>query len=218
MNDESMNRNESLLYVALGNSLTAGIGAGFSPGFVQRYHQFAKQMLNKRIYLQVIARPGATTEDILKMIQHPSIKRAIRQASIITLSAGGNDLIQAARVYFRTNEQRVLEEALHRCRENMANILKEIGQIKSDFDAPFIIRLVDLYNPLPDLELADKWVRLFNQHLGSFTNGQIAITNVYSAFKGKEDQFLSSDRLHPNPEGYQIIAEELNRLGYSPLV
>jgi lysophospholipase L1-like esterase len=218
MNDKNTNRNESLLYVALGNSLTSSIGAGFSSGFVQRYHQFAKQRLNKRISLQVFARPGATTGDILRMVQHPGVSRAIQQASIITLSAGGNDLIQSARVYSRTNDQRVLKEALNQCRENMADILKEIGQIKSDVDAPIIIRLVDLYNPLPDQELADKWVRLFNKHLSSFTNGQIAITNVYSAFKGKEDQFLSSDRIHPNSEGYQIIAEELKRLGYSPLV
>jgi lysophospholipase L1-like esterase len=59
---------------------------------------------------------------------------------------------------------------------------------------------------------------LFNGHLISFADDKIAVTNLYTAFKGNEDELLSFDRVHPNPKGYQVIADELDELGYSPVL
>jgi lysophospholipase L1-like esterase len=213
-------RNENLgpiSYIAVGDSLTVGIGACYAPGFVHRYYMFSEQALNRKIFAQKFARSGATTADVLEIMRHPLVSERIKQAAIITISAGGNDLIQAAGVLSKTHNQKVLEEALITCKRNVAKILNEIYEIRHTGDTPFIIRMVDLYNPFPDIDVADKWVRLFNKHLRSFTNGNIAITDAYHSFKGNEDKFLSCDRLHPNPKGYQVIAEELNKLGYYPI-
>lgn len=77
--------------------------------------------------------------------------------------------------------------------------------------------MLDIYNPFSELPLAAKWVQGMNAHLRSLTSSTIRITNLYAAFKGREKELLSADKIHPNPQGYQVIAEELNRLGYSPL-
>lgn len=205
-------------YAAIGDSLTAGIGSGPSPGFVQRYRKLAEESLDTQIIPQVYDRPGATTGEVLRMVKHPILKRAIYDSSIITISAGGNDLIQAVRVFLRTQEESVFDNALIRCKENMSNILIEIDKLNENKERSFIVRIVDLYNPLTDLELAENWVTLFNIHLRSFADEKTAVTNINTAFKGNENELLSFDRIHPNSKGYQVIADGLNELGYSPLV
>jgi lysophospholipase L1-like esterase len=217
--ENSMDKN--ILYLALGDSITAGVGSGHLPGFVQRYEILAEKALEKNIVPQVFAVPGATTGDVLNIVKDSSVRTFIGKARIITLSAGGNDLIQASRRYLREEQdQEILREALVSCKKNVSTILNEIKQIKisnEDSRGPLIVRIVDLYNPFQELELANKWVTLFNRHLKTFANGRVAVTNLYDAFKGNEENLLSFDKIHPNPNGYQVIAKELNKLGYSPL-
>jgi lysophospholipase L1-like esterase len=135
-------------YAAIGDSLTAGVGSGPSQGFVRRYQKLAEESLNTQIISQVHARPGATTGEVLRMVKHPILQRAIRDSSIITLSAGGNDLIQAARAFLRTQDKSIFDNVLIRCKENMSTILSEIEKLNEDKEMPFMIRIVDLYNPL----------------------------------------------------------------------
>jgi lysophospholipase L1-like esterase len=72
-----------------------------------------------------------------------------------------------------------------------------------------------LYNPQPQIPLADKWVQLFNRQLNSFDNrSTIRVADLYSVFKGRQDEFLSRDQIHPNNLGYQVIANTLFSLGY----
>jgi lysophospholipase L1-like esterase len=209
---------ERIQYTAIGDSLTAGVGSRPSTGFVQRYRNLGEASLNTQIISQVYARPGATTGEVLRMVKHPILQRAIQDSSIITISAGGNDLIQAARAFLRTQDKSIFENALIRCKESMSNILGEIDKLNEDKERASIVRIVDLYNPLTDIEPAENWVTLFNSHLQSFTDENTAVTNINTAFKGNENELLSFDRIHPNSKGYQVIAEELDELGYNLLV
>ncbi|GGK36423.1 hypothetical protein GCM10010965_31690 [Caldalkalibacillus thermarum] len=96
----STDHRHSLLYVAVGDSLTAGIGTLLKPGFVQLYKQKAERALKRKIQVQVFAKNGASSEDILHMLSRPHLQQAVRKAHLITLSAGGNDLRQAAKPFF----------------------------------------------------------------------------------------------------------------------
>src|SRR5690606_18423869 len=141
------------------------VGANQTAGYVGRYKRLAEEALNKHIFIQVFARRGATTEEILNMIRIAQVSYSIGQASIVTLSAGGNDIIQPAEAYLKNKEKRVLMEALRHARKNISSIIEEIKELKSASQTPYIIRVLDLYNPLPQKVLIDKWVRLFNRHL-----------------------------------------------------
>lgn len=209
---------QPLLYVALGDSLTVGVGSHFHPGFVPRYQRMIEEHLKRRVFVQMYARPGATTGDILTFMANPQVIYDLNRATIITLSAGGNDLIQAAESYLKTKEKKVLQEALQTAKKNVAAIMKEIKELKAKTGTPYMIRILDLYNPMPKVAIVDKWVRLFNSQLRKgCAQGNLAVTNLYRAFKGKEEALLSIDKIHPNQKGYQVISEELNKLGYASI-
>lgn len=55
----------------------------------------------------------------------------------------------------------------------------------------------------------------FNRQLNSFDNGKtIRVADIYSVFKGRQEDLLSKDHIHPNNLGYQEIAHTLTQLGY----
>ncbi|WP_202080106.1 GDSL-type esterase/lipase family protein [Caldalkalibacillus salinus] len=204
----------ALFYVALGDSLSLGIGAILKSGFVKRYKEMAENTLGKEIHHFIFAKHGATTGEILKKLEYKVVRQAIKHARIITITAGGNDLRRASDTFVAFHDQKVLERALNIHLINLESMLEQIDHLKRKQKKRYIIRLVDLYNPYPGSALADKWIRRFNKELRSFEGGHIKVTDVYHAFKGREKELLFLDHLHPNAEGYQVIANELHHLGY----
>lgn len=205
-----------LKYIALGDSLTVGVGASlFAPSFVSYYARLTEHTLRKPVCINVYAKSGIETDDVLMIVEDDTLHETIKQANIITLSAGGNDLIHASGSLQSIGSNEELVQSLKECRENIAHIVGIIKELKRNCGKPYIIRLLNLYNPFPHIRLADKWIHLFNQTLNGFDDGQlIRVANIYSVFKGKENQLLSRDGIHPNDRGYQAIAKCLSELGY----
>jgi lysophospholipase L1-like esterase len=206
-----------LVYLALGDSLTAGKGAPPDSSFVQQYIRLTETSLGLTVIAKNAGKSGATTEQILQVIRtDEKVRSAAERSAVITLTAGGNDLIQAAKRYYFDNDSRILMSALKRFQRNISHILETIRQLKEG-SGVYAVRVIGLYNPLPEFEEAVFWVNKFNEHLRSLQSGHIHIVDVYDAFLGKEDDYLSDDRFHPNPEGYRVIAERVHLTGYDPI-
>ena len=206
-----------ITYVALGDSLTVGVGASFlAPGFVAGYARLIEKELNKPVCSTIYARSGSETGQVLNIVENPALHARINQANIITISAGGNDLINASKEFAETGEVTELTQSMKECQHNMKEIINTIHELKMKCGVPYIIYLLNLYNPLPQIPLADKWVQLFNRHLDNFANGNtIRVADIYSVFKGRQDELLSKrDHIHPNDRGYHEIAQTLIQLGY----
>ncbi|MCQ6282724.1 GDSL-type esterase/lipase family protein [Bacillus sp. EB600] len=209
----------SYLYVALGDSLSVGVGASiFSPGFVQRYQRLATTDLGEHVYVQTFAHPGFQSLDVLLELDNDFVKEQIKDADIITITAGGNDLIQAARKFQIDHNEQDFSLALNECMKNFGKIMNGITDLKHDCIRPYIIRLVNLYNPFPNDPLAVKWIRKFNLHIKSFLkNPVVSIAEVDKIFKDHEKEYIARDGIHPNDIGYERIAESLHQLGYGEL-
>ncbi|WNQ09848.1 GDSL-type esterase/lipase family protein [Paenibacillus aurantius] len=205
-----------LTYLALGDSLTAGVGDPSGEGFVGLYKERLHTVLKKEIQVHRKGRSGATSLDLYEWIRQEDVHPLIGPARIITISAGGNDLIQAAKRALWDGDDRHFTESLAACRRHVGEILAVIRQAKAG-KPPYMIRLIGLYNPFPLLAEGRHWVNEFNRTLKGFTSKRIRMAEVYEAFLGNEQKLLAFDHVHPNPEGYKVMAEQLDVLGYSPL-
>ena len=209
----------TLQYTTLGDSLTVGVGAGlFEQGFVQRYKRKMEEDLNEEVSLIVFAKSGLETSEILAMLNEPFIMEQVKKADVITITGCGNDLLQSLEIYEKEKDEHVFLEASSHCQKNYSGMLEKIREIKGEKDTRYLVRLLNLYNPFPSIELADKWISGFNRHLKQLESApQIKVIDTYAVFKGREKEYLSIDRVHPSSRGYEAMSEKLRAAGYGRL-
>lgn len=206
-------------YTAVGDSLTFGIGALPGSGFVPIYRRMAEEHLRQSIDYTNLGINGLTSDALYdRLLRDPMFKRQLNHADIITISIGGNDLIRAVKSGGERPERARLEKALERCQRNISGCLSVISRLKSGRGHPYVLRVVGLYNPYPTWDEAAEYVIRFNRYLFELASGSyLGVADVYSRFAGREREMLSFDGIHPSSNGYRVIAEKLNQLGYMPL-
>lgn len=211
---------EPYQYSALGDSLTVGIGSDlFHPGFVWRYAEDCESALGRPVYFDTIAKSGATSGEILVATYVPAVVDSIRSSEIITITAGANDLIDAAERYLIVQNTEDLFKALETATTNINKLIDQIHEIHNPGKNRYMIRMLNLYNPFPQIPGADQWIERFNQALLALSSHQhIRVADVHSPFAGRQEELLVPGGIHPNVKGYKVIAEQLNQLGYAPLV
>jgi lysophospholipase L1-like esterase len=207
-------------YTAIGDSLTTGFGALPGNGFVPVYRRMAEGRLRSQIALSNLGVNGLTTEGLEQRLKtDPVFRSAIKDAEIITMSIGGNDLIRAAKATAgRPGDMNViLQKALRECKRNFSDIMSILSQLKAGTRSPYIIRIVGLYNPYPQIDEATEWVRQFNRYAAGYSSAVCGFASIYHEFAGNERGLLFLDHLHPNGRGYRVIAGKLDALGYGQL-
>lgn len=109
-------------------------------------------------------------------------------------------------------------DALNDSIENFKKIISKISKKKLENSCPFIIRIINLYNPFPEISFASKWVTMFNSALKAFADSPfVTIIDIDKTFKDYEEEYLSIDRMYPNDIGHERIAEKLHQSGYGTL-
>ncbi|AIQ15427.1 lysophospholipase [Paenibacillus sp. FSL H7-0357] len=210
----------SIQYTAIGDSLTTGFGALPGNGFVPVYRRMAEARLRVPIELSNLGVNGLTTDGLEQRLKRDyNYRLAISEAELITMSIGGNDLIKAAKAAGgRPGDLApVLQKALRECKRNLHDIMGTLSQLKAGMRRPYIIRIVGLYNPYPQLTEATDWVRQFNHYAAGYSSPVCRFASIYNEFAGNERGLLSIDHLHPNGRGYRVIAGKLDTLGYGRL-
>jgi lysophospholipase L1-like esterase len=205
-------------YVALGDSLAAGTGAYYE-GYVDRYAAYIEDDTGARVSVTNLGRNGQTSSELLYALRNDSSwRRAVGEADVLTINIGINDLGRAAEAYENgtcggTDNQNCLREAVQTVEEDWNAIVAELLGLRSISDT--IIRSAGLgYTPFLDTE------GVFKPYLGEVNSRieKIASENGIPYIEAYLDRgHISQDGLHPNDEGYEVIAEQLRELGYNPL-
>lgn len=141
---------KSINFVAVGDSLTQGVGDTTSQqGYTKRTAQTLTDKYNVSVKTANYGKAGDRSDQILKRIKaNPRAIKQLKNADVITLTVGGNDLQQTLfKAIFSKSRQEVtryVSQAMPDYTENLTSLVQFIK--KQNKDAP--IYLFGNYNPL----------------------------------------------------------------------
>jgi lysophospholipase L1-like esterase len=204
----SMNK-DAFHIVALGDSLTRGIGDETGRGYVGLVTEEIKQRYEGDVIVQNLGISGQESEELMNLVSQTEIKRQLSVADTILLTIGANDLFQQGQTLVDLDEQAVkeIEQAYLR---HLSAIFTEIRSVNKT--AP--VFLVGLYNPFIDLDesaetsgVIREWNFQTEQLVSKFNN--IVYVPTFDIFQLSVDDYLYTDRFHPNEAGYGLIADRV---------
>jgi lysophospholipase L1-like esterase len=202
-------------YVALGDSLAAGVGA--ERGYVDRYAAHLRNDTGARIRVTNLGVSGQTSSELLDALRgDESMRRVIEEAEVVTFNIGINDLGHAGAAYEEgtcggEDGEECLREAVEAVKGNWGAIATELLGLRSTGDT--IIRTPGLgYTPRAEDDL-QHYVSEVNRHIASTTRSKaVPYVEIPAGEIG-----MSPDGVHPNDAGYATIADRLRGLGFGPL-
>ena len=202
-------------YVALGDSLAVGVGA--HRGYVARYASYIAADTGAQIDLINLGQSGETSSELLHTLRNdPAMRKMLSAAEVITFNIGINDLGHAGEAYENgtcggRDGQECLRRAVEVFEENWDAVIAELLGLRSTNDT--IIRTARQgYTPHVG-EIFKPYVSEVNHHIATTA----ASHDIPYAQPYLDQRHMSPDGVHPNDDGYEIIAEQLRDLGYGPL-
>lgn len=216
-------------YVAIGDSLTKGVGDSTNQGgFVPLLAQSLTNETGLEFKAINYGVSGNTSGQILSRMQEKKeIGKDLKQAQLLTITVGGNDLRKAILEDTSNLDLDRFEKASKTYEKNLKQII-ELAR-KDNPDLP--IYVVGIYNPLyfnfPDLTelqtLVDQWNQRTEETLSVYQGVYFVPINdlLYKGIDGKSgvteselgketvtnDALYDEDSFHPNNTGYEIMKE-----------
>ena len=216
-------------YVAIGDSLTKGVGDSTNQGgFVPLLAQSLTNETGLEFKAINYGVSGNTSGQILSRMQEKKeIRKDLKQAQLLTITIGGNDLRKAILEDTSNLDLDRFEKASKAYEKNLKQII-ELAR-KDNPDLP--VYVVGIYNPLylnfPDLTelqtLVDQWNQRTEETLSAYQGVYFIPINdlLYKGIDGKSgvteselgketvtnDALYDEDSFHPNNTGYEIMKE-----------
>jgi acyl-CoA thioesterase-1 len=188
-------RPSPFVYVAVGDSLGAGLGAR-EGGYVDRIHRRLRGERPDAV-LRNFSVNGATTEDVVRD-QLPRVARL--QPALATVEIGTNDLTH-----------RVPAAELTRNYRQILRALRATGAVVAAANLPDL----SLAPAVPSFLRDDiqRYVREVNRHLAEVAGEEgVTMFDLYTLTRADlpgHPEYFSADGFHPSDAGYELWAERM---------
>lgn len=203
----------SLNIVGIGDSLTKGVGDLKQQGYAGMTVQALKSSKStSNISFNDYGIKGDTTDDLLEVLKKENVQKSIKNADIIFMTIGGNDVVNVLKRNFLNLNVNDFEKRRLVYQRNFNEILQTIYRLNPKVTVYYL----GLYNPFEDLfpdldpkfqSILDQWNRSSKTILELFPHTYFVPTA--DLFKNKTTELLYTDHFHPNKKGYQLISERL---------
>jgi lysophospholipase L1-like esterase len=230
-NNELANK-DKITIVALGDSLTKGTGdESGDGGYVGKAKKSLETIWKKPVYSSNQAINGWRTENLLESLDKPNLQNLLKQADIIMLTIGGNDLNQAAnnpmdapkvtptdKVPADTQKPDeslsinydLIRKTLPASEENLKKILTKVAAYNPNAKIVYVA----LYNPFYVQDVNKEGtaiIQQWNLKAQQIANGypNMIVVPTFDLFQFDIKKYLYIDEFHPNSLGYGRIAERV---------
>lgn len=227
--DESQNYKKSVHFVAVGDSLTEGVGDETKRG---GYVPLVADALQQNFELSSVEKDnygvsGERSDQILKRVKKDSdLRNSLASADIITMTVGGNDLFQAFQKNLNAKTAKQFDRSIKKYGTQVSDILAEMREL----NPKALIYVVGIYNPyylnFPDIKAMQTVVDNWNDETESLTKETANCffvpvndllykgivtkdteeTTESSSSEVKNNALYDEDNFHPNNLGYQLMA------------
>ncbi|GKQ42725.1 lipase/acylhydrolase [Companilactobacillus sp. RD055328] len=225
---EKKSKPQKLKLVAIGDSLTYGVGDSTKKGgYVTLVSKKLEEHKNVNVSSENYGISGETSTQIIKRIENKSkIQSDLKNADIITVTVGGNDLMHIlSKKGLKLKKQDVTSGTV-KFENNLNTLITDIR--KNNNHAP--IYLISIYNPfgvyLKDIKYMTTAVKNWNEYSKQtasenynvhFVNIDKLLSDPKKKTKDKngdvENPYLfTEDHFHPNDKGYKLITDELYKV------
>lgn len=230
-------KKEKVTYVAIGDSLTQGVGdSSKQGGFVPVLSQALESDFNWQVTSRNYGIAGNTSNQILQRIQEKKdIKRDLKKAKMMTLTVGGNDVIHV----IKDNITNLNVNTFSKPAVEYQKRLRHIIELARKDNKTLPIYIVGIYNPFylnfPEMTemqtIVDNWNQSTEDVCKEYDNVYFVPVNdlLYKGIDGKggvtsshetsqstkssqgslNDALFEDDHFHPNNTGYQIMSDAI---------
>ncbi|AWN61282.1 SGNH/GDSL hydrolase family protein [Streptococcus sobrinus] len=217
-------------YVALGDSLTQGVGDTTNQGgFVPILSRQVESDYHYRVTAKNYGVAGNTSQQILtRMKEKTDLQDDLKKADLLTLTVGGNDVMAV----LRKNLANLTVDSFTKPSEEYQQRLRKIIALARKDNKDMPIYILGIYNPFylnfPDMtqmqDIVDNWNKGTKAVADEYDKVYFVEINdrLYKGIDGKEgvaesgdtsdtsnkknDVLFEKDHFHPNNTGYQIMA------------
>ncbi|MFJ8352549.1 GDSL-type esterase/lipase family protein [Bacillus paramycoides] len=203
--------NDSFYHLVLGDSLAKGYGST-QGGFAELASRQLEEQIHKPITVENLGVNGLTTDRLAKKVQSEEVQQKIREANIITINIGGNNLFRLNRDVGVIDGIKMLNKEKARFETDVKNIVKTVR----DQNPNALLILSELYNPL---QLDDSIASYADMFLDGWNDSVYAISKANQPsivlpirkLISNDKKDLLFDQVHPNDNGYAIIANTFTK-------
>ncbi len=204
---------KQLHYLALGDSLTAGVGDEYSQdGFVGR---LADSMLAwpsiSDVEVDNRGKRGRRSDQLLKLVKKGHYDEELQKAQLISITMGGNDVMKVVRQDLFNLKRDAFDKELLAYKDRYGKIIAGIRA--KNPTVPLL--LIGFYNPF---SIVTNEANEFDTIITEWNNviKDIASKDANACYVSVEDLFDSNKELvyhtdffHPNAKGYEKMTERI---------
>ncbi|KAB7704232.1 hypothetical protein F9802_18245 [Bacillus aerolatus] len=212
---------DQLTHLAIGDSIITGIGSEEEESFVSHFSRQLQKQTGKSVELQNEGIPGINSTDLNALVQKGEFDEQIKQADLITINVGGNDILEAL---YEGDYQSVIQNfdsMQSTFTQNLDAMSKAIKQANPDATIVFL----EMYNPLKQdheyYSLADQLLPKWNVKIYEIAHqlNHTIVLETTKVINSRHLQYLSADGVHPNSLGYQALSKQmLKQLKKKPFI
>ena len=216
----------SLYYLAVGDSLTEGVGdttgqGGFATLLANSFtNEFGYQVTYRNFGIS-----GNTSSQIYKRMKEDSdLAEALKDADVMTLTVGGNDLRKVILKNFTNLDVSTFDKPATEYGKRLEKIIRRAREKNPNLP----IYVIGIYNPfylnfpeLTDMQLVvDKWNQETESRTRKFSGVYFVPINdlLYKGLEGEQGVSVNTskiannllygeDSFHPNNTGYEIMKQ-----------